>query len=642
MTPRLIVLEGPLEGAVVPLIAPETSIGREPSNHVCLDAPAVSRHHCSIMQDGQEFTLHDRGSLNHTSVNGAPVKEHRLKNGDRIRVGDTLLLFSIEDDAGKRDQVQINTSGVDVKNTLQLNREDALRFETSERSLPAVRPSRSTRDLNALLKISLTINSIHELEPFGEQLLSLIFEVIPAARGAILLVEENSEEFSSVFGHHRPAGEKERARSAGTIRISRTVADRVLREGVAIVCNDVMGDDDLRQAASLAVHHIQALLAVPLTVGDKTLGLIYLDAYDPTAEFDKDHLQFMRAIAAVAAVALENIRQVNRLKHENRRLQAEISIEHDMVGDSPRMNDVYKFIAKVAPTNSTVLIAGESGVGKELAARALHQNSPRAKHPFVAINCAALTESLLESELFGHEKGAFTGAVTMKKGKLELAQHGSVFLDEIGEMALPLQAKILRVLQQRQFERVGGVRVIEADIRLIAATNRNMEEAIKTGAFREDLFYRLNVIRLNMPPLRERREDIPPLAAYFAEKYSRQCHRQIRGISAEAQNCLLQYDWPGNVREFENAIERAVVLGSTDVIQIEDLPESVIETAPSVQSGKRGFYEAVKEAKKQLILDAFEQAHGSYNETAALLGMHPNHLHRMIRNLDMKGELKRM
>src|SRR5262249_22297046 len=232
----------------------------------------------------------------------------------------------------------------------------------------------------------------------------------------------------------------------------------------------------------------------------------------------------------------------------------------DMVGASAGMREVYKFIAKAAPTNSTVLIRGESGTGKELAARAIHLNSPRAKHPFVAINCAALTETLLESELFGHEKGAFTGAVTTKKGKIELAQNGSVFLDEIGEMALPLQAKLLRVLQQHEFERVGGTRTIKADIRLIAATNRNLEQAIKDGDFREDLYYRLNVIRLNMPPLRERREDITPLAIYFAEKYSRQCNRPIKGISPQAQACLFNYDWPGNVREFENAIERAIVL----------------------------------------------------------------------------------
>jgi Nif-specific regulatory protein len=630
-----------LEGVVFTLSEKETSIGREVSNQVCLANPSVSRHHCSITSDGERFELQDHGSLNSTYVNGVPVKQQQLKSGDRIRVGDSLLLFLLDEDGEARvsNQVQINETKVVAKNTVLLRKSDALQFETGEDAIAAVSPSRSTRDLNALLKISLAVNSARKVETSGKQLLSMIFEVIPATRGAILLVEDNSEEFVSVIGLHRVANE------AKPIHVSRTITDRVLGEGAAIFSNDVMQDVALSGASSLARSHIHALMAVPLTIEEKTLGVIYLDTPDPSAHFDEHHLQLMRAIAAVASVALENIRQVNKLESENRRLQAEISIEHDMVGNSPRMREVYKFIAKAAPANSTVLIRGESGTGKELAARAIHLNSPRASHPFVAINCAALTETLLESELFGHEKGAFTGAVATKKGKLEAAQGGSVFLDEIGEMALPLQAKLLRVLQQHEFERVGGTRTIKADIRLIAATNRNLEQAIKDGGFREDLYYRLNVIRLNMPPLRERREDILPLAIYFTEKYGRECNRQIKGISPPAQACLLKYDWPGNVREFENAIERAVVLGSTDVIQVEDLPEAVIETAPTSGSPSAGvalnFYDAVKEAKKRLILDAFDQAQGSYTEAARLLGMHANHLHRLIRNLDMKAELKK-
>ncbi len=641
MNPKLAVIAGPLEGVVFTLSEDETSVGREVSNQVCLANPSVSRHHCSIVKEGDQYQLHDRGSLNSTYVNGVPIKQQQLKSGDRIRVGDSLLLFLLDEGDENRasNQVQVNETKVVTKNTVLLRKDDELRFETDEDAMAAVSPTRSTRDLNALLKISLAVNSTRNIETFGQQLLSLIFEVIPAMRGAILLTENNSEEFVEIFGLHRSANE------AKPIHVSRTLTDRVLGEGAAIFSNDVMQDISFSSVSSLAAHHIHAVLAVPLIIEEKTLGVIYLDTPNPSAHFDEHHLQLMRAIAAVAAVALENIRKVNKLESEKRRLQAEIAIEHDMVGNSSRMREVYKFITRVAPTNSTVLILGESGTGKELAARAIHQNSHRANHPFVAINCAALTETLLESELFGHEKGAFTGAVATKKGKLEAAQGGSVFLDEIGEMALPLQAKLLRMLQQHEFERVGGTRTIKADIRLIAATNRNLEQAIKDGGFREDLYYRLNVIRLNMPPLRERREDILPLATYFAEKYSRQCNRQIKGFSPQAQACLLKYDWPGNVREFENAIERSVVLGSTDVIQFEDLPEAVIETAPPSGSPSGSvalnFYDAVKEAKKRLILDAFDQGQGSYTEAARLLGMHANHLHRLIRNLDMKAELKK-
>jgi Nif-specific regulatory protein len=430
------------------------------------------------------------------------------------------------------------------------------------------------------------------------------------------------------------------------VKISRTVVERARVDGVAILSNDVTSDFDLNEALSLAVRNVSALLAAPIGASGGIRGVIYLDSSSPSAEFDQDHLQLLRAIAALTGLALENLRRVNLLKDENQRLRAEISIEHDMVGSGPRMREVYQFISKVAPADATVLIRGESGTGKELAARAIHLNSPRASNPFVAINCAALTETLLESELFGHEKGAFTGATAQKKGKLEVAQGGTVFLDEIGEMPLALQSKLLRALQEREFERVGGVRPIKADIRLIAATNRNLEQAIKDGRFREDLYYRLNVICLNLPSLRERREDITALAHYFAAKYSQKLKRKVVGFSSEAMACLMNYDWPGNVREFENAIERAVVLGSSEIVKIEDLPEVVIEASPSKTptaggSLQRNFYDLVNEEKKRLIVDAFERAQGSYTDAAKLLGMHPNHLHRLIRNLDMKGEMKK-
>ena len=257
----------------------------------------------------------------------------------------------------------------------------------------------------------------------------------------------------------------------------------------------------------------------------------------------------------------------------------------------------------------------------------------------MAVNCAALAESLLESELFGHEKGSFTGALGQKKGRLEIADGGTVFLDEIGELSPALQVKLLRVLQEREFERVGGTRTIKIDIRLITATNKDLEEAVGEGTFRQDLYYRLNVVSLEMPPLRERPEDIPLLASYFAAKYGEKCNRKVSGISAEAQARLTAYDWPGNVRELENAIERAVVLGTTDRILPEDLPESLLESEPPTAPATN-YHDAVAQTKKQIILNAMQQAKGSYTEAAKILGVHPNYLHRLIRNLNLKDQLK--
>jgi transcriptional regulator with PAS, ATPase and Fis domain len=273
-----------------------------------------------------------------------------------------------------------------------------------------------------------------------------------------------------------------------------------------------------------------------------------------------------------------------------------------------------------------------------MAARAIHRNSKREQKSFMAVNCAALTETLLESELFGHEKGSFTGAFNQKKGRLEIADGGTLFLDEIGELSPALQIKLLRVLQEREFERVGGSVTIKVDIRVIAATNKNLEEAIAASQFRQDLFYRLNVVSFEMPRLRDRKEDISLLADYFAQKYSAKCNRRVTGISEEAKNYLVAYEWPGNVRELENAIERAVVLGTTELILADDLPEVILEREVGVVPD--GYHEAVVETKKRIILDAMDQAAGSYTEAAKILKVHPNYLHRLIRNLELKDKTK--
>jgi DNA-binding NtrC family response regulator len=324
-----------------------------------------------------------------------------------------------------------------------------------------------------------------------------------------------------------------------------------------------------------------------------------------------------------------------------------VRMEHSLVGEAARMREIYQFLMRVAPADSTVLLEGESGTGKELAARALHRHSGRSKQPFVAINCAAIPESLLEADLFGHERGSFTGAVLQKKGRLEIADEGVVFLDEIGELAPALQVKLLRVLQEREFERVGGTRPIKVDIRLIAATNCDLHEAVRTGKFRQDLYYRLAVVKLKMPSLRERKEDIPLLTHHFVQKYATRCKVKAKPVSREAAACLAKHDWPGNVRELENAIEHALVLGQSDTVLPQDLPESILEhwssrdTAwPDLPADGGRYHSKVKDLKKQLILEAVEQTRGNYVDAAGILGVHPNYLHRLIRNLALKDLLK--
>ena len=509
-----------------------------------------------------------------------------------------------------------------------------------------------------MLKISTAIGSVRNVESLQWQLLGMIFDVVPAERGAILLGTD-PEEFSSVVAWDRVAGPQH------SVHVDRSVAQQVLDERVAMLSNDMNGKngaiaeqealdvDDEDDAESEAAEKnsaseaeqtsnpvVHSLLCVPLVNMDQAIGLIYLDSTNPDIRFGEDDLHLVTAIAGIATMAVESARQVEWLGNENRRLRAAVDLDHDMVGESPRMREVYSLIEKVAASGSTVLIYGESGTGKELAARAIHRNSPRRDQPFVAINCAALTETLLESELFGHERGAFTGAIALKRGQLEMANGGTIFLDEMGEISPAMQAKLLRVLQERDFMRVGGTKSLPLNIRILAATNKNLQKATKDGTFREDLYYRLNVVSITMPPLRDHKADIPLLAGYFAAKYAEKCNRRILGISQDARTILAQYDWPGNIRELENAIERAVVLGSSGMILPEDLPETLHET-PAQSMRSSTYHEAVRQLKRQLILTAMDQSDGKFTEAARLLGVHANYLHRLTRNLDLRLALKK-
>jgi transcriptional regulator with GAF, ATPase, and Fis domain len=361
-------------------------------------------------------------------------------------------------------------------------------------------------------------------------------------------------------------------------------------------------------------------------------ALLFVSATAPDA--DDDRGPHRPIVAASTAASLPTVHTDTGTRPLQ--LTTSVAIEHSLVGDSPPIQAMLRRIARVAPTDATVLIRGESGTGKELVARAIQVNSARASGPFVPINCAALPEALLESELFGHEKGAFTGAVAQKRGRLELASGGTVFFDEIGELAPSLQAKLLRVLQERELERVGGTRALAVDLRVVAATNRDLEAAVKAGSFRQDLYFRLNVVSIAVPPLRERRLDVSLLVQYFVNKYAARCRRRIRGVTREARACLLRCDWPGNVRELENAIEHAVVLGAGDTIGIEDLPEHLLEEPMSGRDAAGGYHAGVNAAKRRLIEGAIERAGGNYAQAARLLALQPTYLHRLIRKLGVR------
>jgi DNA-binding NtrC family response regulator len=361
---------------------------------------------------------------------------------------------------------------------------------------------------------------------------------------------------------------------------------------------------------------------------DRAVESMKEGAYDfITRPFEPDH------ITLVVEKALER----QRLKRGVEILTAEAHERYHLIlGESPKMKYVAEMAKKVAASNATVLLLGESGTGKEIFARNIHHWSDRRDKPFIIINCVGLSKELLESELFGHEQGAFTGAHQRKRGKLELAHGGTVFFDEIGDVSQELQAKLLRFLQEREFERVGGVQSISVDVRVIAATNRDLDDALEKGLFREDLYHRLNVVPLNLPPLRERKEEIPLLSHYFLRKYSKQTIKKFSDIAPAAMEGLVSYNWPGNVRELGNVIERAVVLGSGPTVAIEDLPSRMLTRESAASSELLSYREGINVARRELILKALSKTQGNRTTAAKVLGLEAKYLLKLMKSLQIE------
>lgn len=626
-TPKLIALSGPTAGSVFDLAGEVTTLGREPDRDIVIEAQYVSRNHCRFEKIEGGFRVIDQGSHNGTSVNGVPVTERALASGDRISIGGASFLYTDPSSEPPTPELELDDSPLPMGATVQLQSKDALYLQRDRLGATTIEGREAKKALSAILGLVELLGSSSDTA-LADEVLNPFVAIVPAERSAVLM-GASAESLDVVTMRPTP------------FPVSRTVLDKVLGEKTALVSNDVAGDAN--SGKSLLAANVRAIAGLPLLVDERVVGAIYLDTQDPKVSFPDDQLDLLMGLASVAATILEKARQLGRLRDENRRLSEEFDLVHEMVGESPLLVKAQKTLARVAPTDSTVLIGGESGTGKELAARAIHFSSQRRGGPLVKVDCTGLNENLLASELFGHEKGAFTGAIQQKKGKLELADGGTVFLDEIGELPLLLQSQLLRVLQDREFERVGGTRPISVDIRLVAATNRDLAEEVKAGNFREDLFYRLNVVTLELPPLRERPGDIELLTRYFVSEASKRVKRSVSGVSSEALAILKRHDWPGNIRELSNTIERAVVLGDTELIIPEDLPEMLVEAKRArsgAASSTMSYHDAVAETKKQLILDAVSRAGGNITEAGKLLGLHPNYLHRLISNLDLRDEIK--
>lgn len=475
--------------------------------------------------------------------------------------------------------------------------------------------------LQAISRISQEINTLQDIDPLLKSILHIAMETIGAERGFILMLDRRQKLSLRIAQNIS----KQQLDNIG--EISNSVVQQVMEKGEPIICFDALTDERFRGAKSIRIQQIQSIAAVPLTIKARPIGAIYLDSIQKRAGFKSESLSFITAFAHQAAIAIENSQLYAALREENRQLRKQVQQAHSfkqIIGRSPAMKQVFELMESIIDSDVTVLITGESGTGKELVARALHYNGPRKDKSFMALFCGALPENLLESELFGHKKGAFTGATTDKKGLFEAADTGSFFLDEIGDLSPKIQTELLRVIQEGEIKRVGENQVRYVDVRIMAASNKNLEELVNAGQFREDLYYRLNVIKIQLPPLRKREGDIPLLAHYFLDKYAAKTNKQVQGFSPAAMKQLTNYHWPGNIRELENTIERAMLLTRDVFIQPENLqlPEADIKLPEKM---------SLKDFEKQIVQKTLVENNNNISKTADQLGVSRRWLHYRLK-----------
>ena len=499
--------------------------------------------------------------------------------------------------------------------------------------------ARKNRELTAILEVSKVLTTSFALEKNLSSVMSTLGSLLQMQRGCVFLLDSVSQELRIVAAH----GLTKESIVKGKYRIGEGVVGRVLEKKVPMVISNIGREPlFLNRTGSRPEKDGISFLCVPIKLKNEILGVLSVDRiYSKEVGGVDDDLRVLEIVASLLAQFIklwESYEEVEKEKESlKRELKGKYRIEN-IIGQSDRMQEVFDSVYRVAPSKATVLLRGESGTGKELIAKAIHYMSLRSKGPFVKFNCASIPEGLLESELFGHEKGAFTGAISSRSGKFELAHGGTMFLDEIGDLPISLQPKILRVLQEKEFERVGSDKTIKVDVRIITATSRNLEELVSRSTFREDLYYRLNVIPLFLPPLRERGEDIPLLMEYFLGKFNKENNRSVV-LDKSALQVFLNYNWPGNVRELENTIERLVIMCSSDNITSLDLPVALSIRRVKISGSGTTLEADIQEIERTNILSALEKTGGIQARAARLLGITPRQIGYKIKKYGLEEKV---
>ncbi len=644
-----------------------TTVGRAPTNRIVVRDEMCSRNHCEIFQAGPMWILRDLGSRNGTMIDNQRMSgDWELEDGQTIQLGECEIVFTYElaNSAPAVDEDEEIESPTETRDDIPvasarssepeiISRKKRTRYHPSS-TAETIGRDRFSQDLAQLWKLAVEMGSAKDEKQLAEVVLDGLLTATGADIGAALMLPK------PLSAGARPTQLRLIAYKAQDNQpyktVSKSLSRLVLEDREAVLAKNVADDSKLSDRDSLDEIQARSVICSPIRSGELVYGLIHLYSTLSDESLEPEHLEFTLAVADQMAAALDNVREkqllaegLARVENENESLRHQLAIDTELVGNSSEMQHLKQTIGRIAPTDATVLIRGESGVGKELVARAVHFNSERCHSPFVCMNCAALSESLLESELFGHEKGSFTGATGRKLGKFEQAHRGTLFLDEVGEMSLSIQAKFLRVLEGHPFERVGGSTPITVDVRVVAATNRDLEDAVAEKLFRKDLYFRLFVVELTVPPLREHPTDIPLLASYFMDRFAQKTGRPVRGFSDEAQELLLNYNWPGNVRELQNCVERAVVLSTSDLVTVSDIQLSGLRTsgrafstptmlltpeapaAGAILEETARFEKSLEKLEQEYIMATLERTNWNKSQTATILGIERSTLDRKLK-----------
>ncbi|MFH1023199.1 MAG: sigma 54-interacting transcriptional regulator [Planctomycetota bacterium] len=615
--PKIIIQEGFNRGAAYTLSEEKMTIGRDYANAIQLIDEKVSRVHAVLFQEGDRWHLSDLDSRNGTYVNDRRVKRDALKSGDRVRIGNVHLVFVDDEGDWKALAPVAATRELEVTETLAGG-------EIRLSSGPNL--ERANTRLLALVQLANLASTVKDLAGLMDVVVGRLDETLVPDRAVPVLLNPDG-----TYRTHERREEGERKRRS-RVPLSTTVLEYARKTGASVLSEASQADDRFSGAKSVVGDRIASVLCAPVKLRERLFGFLYVDRLGEAAPFGREDLEFITAVAAQVAVALENITVLEELRTTQDLLEREVRSQFNIVGQTEGIRAVLDFIERAAPAEAGVLILGESGTGKELVARAIYLNSRRKGKPFEVVNCAALPETLLESELFGHAKGAFTGAHQDRKGRFELANGGVIFLDEIGELSAESQSKLLRVLENGEIRRLGDTANRRVDARVIVATNRDLAKAAREGKFREDLYYRLNVLQVTLPPLRERAEDLEPLTRHFLDEICRRCGTRPKSVDAEVTAFFRCHPWPGNIRELKNTLERMVILSRADTLTMADIPAEMKAGSGAAAPAGPDFVPCPLETiERRHVLQVLDYTKGNKAEAAKILGIDRSTLYAKLK-----------